>query len=139
MIIQHSFLGGIRTMDARDLPFDIKKKLSKIAQRLPEAGRSAFCNSAGSKIAAFAQEFLTDNKYALVYGAIGFVLGRLTDGLIGSIPVVGWFLRPALHLLPWGLGLAGAGYGFMKDRDVERLRRIVDDEFYRVERQYGNY
>lgn len=125
-------------MDARDLPFEIKKKLSRIAKRLPEAGRGVFCNSAGKRIAAFAQGFLADNKHALVYGAIGFVLGRIADGMIGSIPVVGWILRPALNLLPWGLGLVGAGYGFMKDRDVERLRRIVDEEFYRVQRMYGN-
>lgn len=125
-------------MNSSNLPFEIKKYLRKIAQRLPEAGRTVFCNSAGARIASFAQGFLADNKYALVYGAIGFVLGRIADGMIGSIPVVGWILKPALNLLPWGLGLAGAGYGFMKDRDVERLRRIVDEEFVRVQRLYGN-
>lgn len=125
-------------MDARDLPFEIKKKLSKIATRLPEAGRSVFCNSAGARIAAFAQDFLADNKNALVYGAIGFVLGRIADSMIGSIPIVGWILRPALNLLPWGLGLAGAGYGFMKDRDAQRLRKIVEEEYLRVQRLYGN-
>lgn len=125
-------------MNSRELPIEIKKYLYKIALSLPEAGRRVFCKSAGARIAAFAQGFLADNKYALVYGAIGFVLGRIADGLIGSIPVVGWVLRPALNLLPWGFGLVGAGYGFMKDRDVERLRRIVDEEFLRVQRLYGN-
>lgn len=120
-------------MDASDLPFDIKLKLSKISKQLPENRRSAFCQSAGARIVAFAQDFLSSNKYALVYGAIGYVLGSITESMIDSIPLVGWGVKPFTRLIPWSFALLGGYQGFLKDRDVERIKRIVAEELARYQ------
>ncbi len=120
-------------MNPKDLPLDVKKKLVDISKRLPASRQDAFCQSAGSRIVAFAQDFLATNQNALVYGAIGYVLGSIAESMIDSIPLVGWGLKPFTRLIPLGASLWGGYHGFLKDRDAERIRRIVAEELARYQ------
>lgn len=112
------------TTQEMDLPTSVKEKLLMIAKKLPEAKRTQFIVNTSRDIASFAGEFAKAHKYTLIYGGIGFLLGNVLDQLL-TIPIVGPITFDLAGPL---LGLAGAGYGFLKDDDVYRLQLIVKRE-----------
>lgn len=76
---------------------------------------------------SFAAQFAAEHKYTLIYGAIGYILGHFVDEMLTfTIPLVGQW-KPTEKAVLF-LGLAGAGYGFMKDQQVYWFQNMLKKE-----------
>ena len=112
----------------KEIPLKLKRKLLEFAKKLPESRRARFLVDTAKKIVAFAVDFIRDHRYAIVYGAIGFVVGHVLDtALVFTVPFYG-VLRPTANLAGILLGTAGLGYGFFRDGDMIRLRSIITSQ-----------
>ena len=116
-----------------ELPFNVKENLFLLAKKLPESKRSEFLSGVNQDLTEFAKEFLKDNKWTLVYGAIGFALGVALDQILEiNIP----FYKTISITFGWAkwIGLCGGAiHGFKKDRETERVRRIVLEQLSRFQ------
>lgn len=128
-------------MDAKDLPYDIKKKLVDISKKelATDEERKSFCQKAGKRIAETAQSFFSDYQNTIVYGVIGSVLGFVAAQGVRAIPWVGPVLGPLADIAAVIFAGGCTLEGYRKDcdnaqakRDEERLlkgiRDIIADE-----------
>lgn len=123
-------------MDPKELPYDVKRKLITISERLPANKQAAFCQNAGQRICSMASEFVSDYKYTIFYSVVGVALGAFIQHSVRQIWIVGPLLGPLVDMFPAVFGLGGAAKGYLKDCDEaaikDRVRRIVQEELDRA-------
>jgi hypothetical protein len=97
----------------------------EFAKRLPKTRRVRFLKGTVRNIVTFVSEFARNHQYAIIYGSVGYVIGRVLDSLLVlPLPGLGG-LHLTLNLAGLVLGTAALGYGILQDCDAARLRDIV--------------
>jgi hypothetical protein len=111
-----------------DIPMSVKEKLVALSAKLPADKRSQFLVNTTKDTLLFMSKLAKEHKYTLVYGAVGYLAGHVLDELLVlTIPMIGVW-RPTQNLAGLLLGLAGAGYGFMKDQEVSWFQNAIRRE-----------
>ncbi|GHT21916.1 hypothetical protein FACS189419_03630 [Planctomycetales bacterium] len=114
-----------------DIPFDIKERLLGISKMFPSAKQGAeFIKQVTPKICGFIWTELKHHPRAAVYG---FVAYYLTYGIMEYVKeevpggcIIDWAIPDGCEGLAQIMaGLLGAGYGFVRDREVATLRSII--------------
>lgn len=116
-----------------DLPVSVKERLLEFSRQLPDTTRGSFLSRTADRLAELAEH----HSNALVFAAVGWLLGEILDHVLTvHVP----FSELAICLTGGkisGIGLvAGALYGLSRDIQEQSTRaevaRVVGEELRRV-------
>ncbi|GHT23256.1 hypothetical protein FACS189419_06980 [Planctomycetales bacterium] len=131
----------MNTKEFDNIPNNMKEYLLKIAKKLPTVQQSAdFIRDVTPKIINFVNTEFQTHPRTVVYGALAYLLSVGVIEAGKNVPVIGividWMVPDAAEwLAEMIIALAGAGYGFMRDREINQFRRIVSDAFIQTQRK----